>query len=144
MWLRISRYYDFAYSPEVSAKYRKVQTSICNGQLGRLLDDENHTCLKYLTTQNPDEQGRAAAAAKFYNLAICSYERQTLRHKENLVQALRFRPTPGLLLRWIFALCGAKPDHFAQMHRLLCRQKPGAPLAAQEELGPRVSGMSTQ
>ena len=63
MWLRISRYYDFVYSPEVSAKYRKVQTSICNAQLGRLLDDENHTCLKHLQHANLDEQGRAAAAA---------------------------------------------------------------------------------
>jgi len=123
MWLRISRYYDFAYSPEVSAKYRKVQNSICNGQLNRLLDDENHTCLKYLRTQNPDKQGRAAAAGKFYNLAICSYERQTLKHKENLRHAFRFRPTPGLLLRCVFAWCGTRPHHFARIRRVLQRQE---------------------
>ena len=135
MWLRISRYYDFAYSPEVSAKYRKVQNSICNGQLDRLLD-ENHTCLKYLSTPNLDEQGRAAAAAKFYNLAICSYEQQTLKHKENLLQAFRFSPTPGLLLRCMFALCGTGPDRFGRLRQVLQRQKSSPPAFVRSGLAP--------
>lgn len=119
MWLRISRHYDFVYSPEISAKYRKVQSSICNAQLGRLLDDENHTCLKHLRSGCLEEKARLAAAHKFYNLAICSYERRTLRHKQNLLHALRFRPTPGLALRVLLALCRVHPDGFERMRRVL-------------------------
>jgi glycosyltransferase involved in cell wall biosynthesis len=119
MWLRLSRHYDFIYSPMPSAKYRKVTTSICNAQLGRLLDDENHTCLKHLSAGNLDKAGRAAATDRMYNLAICSYERRTSRHTQNLLHALRFRATPGLLLRYAFALCGMRPDHFDRVRKLL-------------------------
>lgn len=119
MWLRLSRCYEFAYVPEPCAKYRKVTTSICNAQLDRLLDDENHTCLKHLRTGNLDEAGRAAATDRIYNLAICSYERRTSKHRRNLLHALRFRATPGLLLRSVFALCRIRPDHFARFRRFL-------------------------
>ena len=51
MWLRISRHYDFVFSPEISAKYRIVSTSATRANFGRLLDDMCKTCLKHLKTQ---------------------------------------------------------------------------------------------
>jgi glycosyltransferase involved in cell wall biosynthesis len=125
MWLRISRYYEFVYSPEVSAKYRKVQSSICNAQLDRLLDDENHTCLKHLRAGDLEEAARNAAVMRLYNLAIYSYERKTFKHKGNVLQALRFRPTPGLALRCIFALGGIGSSQFARIRRVLQGQESG-------------------
>jgi hypothetical protein len=125
MWLRLSRVYDFVFSPEVSAKYRRVQSSICNAQLDRLMDDENHTCLKHLRSGEMEAREKAVAADRFYNLAVCSYERSTPRHKHNLMRALRFQPSAGLLLRCFLALCGVRAEHFIRFRGLLQGQTNG-------------------
>jgi glycosyltransferase involved in cell wall biosynthesis len=119
LWLRISRYYDFVYWPELSAKYRKVATSICNSQQGRLTDDETRTCIKHLRAGYLQGQLKKAAVRKLYNLAICSYEFRSLNHKRNLLTALRYRPTPGIGLRCLFAFAGIGPGHFADVRPIL-------------------------
>ena len=118
MWLRLSRIYDFVYVPEVCAKYRKVQTSICNAQLDRLLDDENHTCLKHLRSGEMSVREKVVAADCFYNLAICSYERGTPKHRFNLLQALRHKPSVGLLLRCLLAVGRVDAKYFQRFRDL--------------------------
>ena len=59
------------------------------------------------------------AARLFYNYAIASYERGTCNHKKQLLQAFRFRPTPGLALRCICAMCGVGSEKFARLRALL-------------------------
>jgi hypothetical protein len=140
MWLRISRDYEFFYSPEVSAKYRKVEASMCNGQSPRLIDDENHTCVKHLKAGWLKPAAKAAATMKLYNLAIHSYEQQTPNFKANLIHALRFRPTPGLALRCVFAFGGLRPKSFATIRETLFTIKSSlfsSPVAAAGTSAPR-------
>src|SRR5205085_10324998 len=115
---------DFFYSPETSAKYRKVGASMCNAQTGRLIDDENHTCVKHLKTGDLAPEARAAATMKLYNLAIHSYEQKTPKFKRNLANALRITPTPGLALRCLFALCGIGPQRFAHARSAIQHLNP--------------------
>jgi glycosyltransferase involved in cell wall biosynthesis len=119
MWLRISRCFEFAYVDEVSAKYRVVSTSMMRSQSSRMIDAGCQICFKHLRGQDFDGETRIAAAALFYNYAICSYEHKTPGHKKNLLRAFRFRPTPGLGLRCLFALCGMGSGKFASARRAL-------------------------
>jgi glycosyltransferase involved in cell wall biosynthesis len=119
MWLRISRCFEFAYVDEVSAKYRIVSTSMMQSQGSRMIDAGCQICYKHLREGGLERETRRAAASLFYNYAIASYERKTLNHKRNLLQALRFRPTPGLMLRYIYAMCGVRSEKFARLRRVL-------------------------
>jgi len=119
MWLRISRCFEFAYADEVSAKYRIVSTSMMQSQGNRMIDAGCQICLKHLRAANLGHDTRTAAALLCYNYAIASYEHKTLKHKRNLLQALRFRPTPGLALRCLLAVCGVGSERFARLRSLL-------------------------
>jgi glycosyltransferase involved in cell wall biosynthesis len=124
MWLRIARGFEFAYSNEISAKYRIVSTSMMQSQANRIVDAGCQICRKHLRAANLEHDAKTAAALLFYNYAIASYEHKTLKHKRNLLQALRFRPTPGLALRCLFAICGVGSERFAHLRRLLQVQSP--------------------
>jgi glycosyltransferase involved in cell wall biosynthesis len=137
MWLRIARCFEFAYAREVSAKYRIVSTSMARSQGKRILDAGCSVCLKHLRSGNLDEDTKTAAARLFYNYAISSYEHKTSRHKRNLIQALRFRPSPGLALRCLFAAFGVGSERFARLRQVLQVRKPhrgllsGAPVVSE-------------
>ncbi|MGD0260556.1 MAG: glycosyltransferase [Verrucomicrobiota bacterium] len=133
MWLRIARCFEFAYADEISAKYRIVSTSMMQSQGNRIIDAGCQVCLKHLRAGNLKPDTKTAAALLFYNYAIASYEHKTLRHKHNLLQALGFRPTPGLALRCIYALCGVGSEKFACLRRLLQVQSSNGELLRQDE-----------
>jgi len=117
MWLRISRCFDFSYMDEVSAKYRIVPTSMMQSQGNRMIDAGCQVCYKHLISGELEPEAKAAAAFRFYNYAICSYERNTVSHKRHLLGAFRFRPTPGLGLRCLLALCSIGSEKFAGVRR---------------------------
>jgi glycosyltransferase involved in cell wall biosynthesis len=106
MWLRISRHYDFVFSPEIAAKYRMVRNSASNGQFGRLLDDMCLTCVKHLKSGQLEPDARQAAGLKLHALASSSFTQKSPRHKQNLFQALQYRPSAGIAGRLLFAWCG--------------------------------------
>ena len=139
MWLRISRHFSFAYLDEVSAKYRVVSTSMMQSQGNRMIDAGCQVSFKHLSAKGMDPETQKLAARLFYNYAIASYERDTCNHKKHLLRAFRFRPTPGLALRCVCALCGVGSEKFACLRALLGvpssnRQLLPKPGAASESL----------
>ena len=139
MWLRISRCFSFSYLDEVSAKYRVVSTSMMQSQGSRMIDAACQVCLKHLRAGSVERGARKAAKVLFYNYAIVSYERKTMRYKRNLLQALRFRPTPGLALRCICAICSVGSEKFARLRRLLQVQNSnGEPLSKTGSVSERL------
>ena len=133
MWLRISRCFSFAYLDEVSAKYRIVSTSMMQSQGNRMIDAGCQVCFKHLSGGEMDRETRKLAARLFYDYAIASYERGTANYKKQLLQAFRFRPTPGLALRCSFALCGVGSERFARLRRLLQVESSNGKLLVQHE-----------
>jgi hypothetical protein len=127
MWLRISRQYEFVYSPEISAKYRMVPSSASNGQFARLLDDACRICVKHLTTGRLQRQVRRAAALRLDAYAASSFLQKSARHKQNLLQAMRYRQSCGALARWLLAWCGRSVADFERMRAVFCgpRLQPG-------------------
>jgi glycosyltransferase involved in cell wall biosynthesis len=126
MWLRIARCFEFAYSDHVSAKYRLVSTSMARSQVSRMADSTCQICVKHLKAGCLDGKTRTTAAHWLYNYAIASYEHKSPKHRRNLLQALRFKPTPGLALRCICAVCGIGPERFGRMRRILQERSFGA------------------
>jgi hypothetical protein len=106
MWLRISRHYDFIFSPAISAKYRIVSTSATRSNFGRLLDDMCRVCLKHLESGQLEPAARHAAAVKLDELASSSFQQKSLQHKKNLLQAVKFRPCAGSMARCLLAWFG--------------------------------------
>jgi glycosyltransferase involved in cell wall biosynthesis len=119
MWLRISRHYDFACSPEVSAKYRIVNTSATRLRFGRLLDDMCRTCIKHLKSGQLERDAWRAAAAKLQALASSSFNQKSTQHKQNLLQAVRYRPSLGNAGRLLFAWCGLGSERCQRVRSLL-------------------------
>jgi hypothetical protein len=123
MWLRISRCYDFAYSHEVSAKYRIVGTSATRSNFGRLVDDMCRVCLKHLESGQLEPRARRAAAMKLDELASSSFRQKSLQHKQNLLQAVKYRPCAGSLARCLFAWTGLGLGNFERIRSVLGRSK---------------------
>ena len=124
MWLRLAHFFEFAYSDQVSAKYRLSSHSMIRAYFPRLVDSACLVCVKHLQAGTVEGQTRAIAVERLYNAAIEAYELASPEHKRNLMRALRFRPTPGLALRCIFALCGVKAESFASLTRPLRYERP--------------------
>lgn len=120
MWLRISRHYEFVFSPEISTRYRIVSTSATNGNYGRLLDDMCKTCVKHLKTGELKGEVRRAAGARLHLLASVSYEKRSARHKQNLLEALKYHPTAGGLARCMLAWTGLGSGSFEKMRAMVC------------------------
>ncbi|HWX19238.1 MAG TPA: glycosyltransferase [Candidatus Binatia bacterium] len=138
MWLRIAHHFEFAYSGGVSAKYRLVSTSMARAQFGRIFDSTCQICVKHLKGGQLGKPCRLTAADRLYNYAIASYEHMTARHKRNLLQALRFKPSPGMALRCVLALAGVNSQKFALLRGASPRQK-GHRCAANSSL--RANGL---
>ena len=119
MWLRISRCYQFAYSPEVTAKYRIVGSSATRSRFGSLVDDMCQTCVKHLRTSDLAPEARQAATIRLHELASTSFKRRSLRHKQNLAQAMRYRPSVGLAGRLVCAMTGLGPERWDRLRSLL-------------------------
>jgi hypothetical protein len=124
MWLRISRHYEFVFSPEISAKYRIVRTSATNGQFVRLLDDMCKTCAKYLKAGGLRPEVRRAAGMKLHALATGSFWKKSPRHRQNLLQAARYYPTGGGLVRCFLACIGLNGTDFERMRAFVCGPRP--------------------
>jgi glycosyltransferase involved in cell wall biosynthesis len=124
MWLRISRCYHFIYSPEASAKYRLVKTSASSGQFPRLVDDMCQTCLKHLKSGQLPPDAWQEATRKLNNVASSSFNQRSPRHKYNLLQALRYRPTAGIMARLLLSYCGLGGEDFERLRSLCGRGAP--------------------
>ena len=132
MWLRISRYYEFVFSPEISARYRIVRTSATNAQSARLADDMCKTCLKHLKAGGLRPDVRGAAGRKLHALATSTFWQKTPRHKKNLLSALRYYPSGGALFRCVLAWTGLTGTDFERTRAFFCG--PRAPAAGQQTL----------
>lgn len=126
MWLRISRSYEFVYSDQVSAKYRLVGASMVRSQWPRLVDAMCQVCVKHLKSGQLDPEVRQIAAAKLHTLSTVSFEQKSLHHKQNLLQAMKYRPTLGILARCLLALCGVRAEGFERI-RSVFRGKKSPP-----------------
>ena len=89
MLLRLSRWFDFVYSPEVSAKYRFVADSMARSQKARMLDATCQTCAKHLDQGYLLPDARRMALRKFFENAIASVWNRTPAHKRNFRKAIR-------------------------------------------------------
>jgi glycosyltransferase involved in cell wall biosynthesis len=125
MWLRISHHYDFAYSPEASAKYRIVGNSATRSNFGRLLDDMCRTCLKHLESGQLGLEARRAAAMRLDSLASSSFMQKSLRHKQNLLQAAKYRLSAGSLTRCLLAWSGFGPANYMRVRSVFPGRTPG-------------------
>jgi len=114
MFLRIARCFDFAYSDEVSAKYRIVTTSAVRAHYGRLLEAMCGICLKHLREDNLDREARRLATLQLHSKALLCFEHQTPKHKRALLQALRYKVSAGVAAGCIFAWCGLGFDRYAR------------------------------
>jgi len=124
MWLRISRHYEFFYSTEISARYRLVTTSMVRSQWSRLVDAMCQTCVKHLKSGQLESEARRAAAAKLQALARIGFEEKTPAHRQNLFQAMKYRPSPGILVRCLLTSCGLGSEHFEQMRAFFVGARP--------------------
>lgn len=120
MWLRLSRCFEFAYSPEVSAKYRHVATSMMRSQTARMFDAVCRVCLKHLESDTLDAQARRLAVSQLRNKAAASFDFKTPEHKRNLVEALRYGPAAGIAARLLFAWCGLGSERFKRVRSAFC------------------------
>jgi glycosyltransferase involved in cell wall biosynthesis len=89
MLLRLSRWFDFVYSPEISAKYRLVTTSMARSQKARMLDATCQTCAKHLDQGYLLQDARRLVLRKFFEFAIESVWNRTPANKRNLRNAMR-------------------------------------------------------
>ena len=89
MLLRLSRWFDFVYSPEISAKYRIVTTSMARSQKARMLDATCQTCAKHLDQGYLLQDARHLALRKFFEYVIASVWNRTPAHKSNLRKAMQ-------------------------------------------------------
>lgn len=126
MWLRISRAYEFFYSTEVSAKYRLVTTSMVRSQWARLVDAMCQICVKHLKSGELEPGAREVAAAKLQAMARIAFEEKTSGHKGNLFQAMKYRPSLGILARCLLTSCGMGSEQFEQMRSVFRGKRPPA------------------
>jgi glycosyltransferase involved in cell wall biosynthesis len=89
MLLRLSRSFDFVYSPEISAKYRFVATSMARSQKARMLDATCRMCVKHLDQGDLSQDARHLALRKLFECAITSVWNRTPEHKRNFLKAMR-------------------------------------------------------
>jgi hypothetical protein len=126
MWLRLSHSYDFAFSDEVSAKYRIVGTSMIRSQWARMLDAMCQICEKHLRQGALDPVARRQALSQLRARATCSFDEITPRYKQNLRWALRHSPSAGVYARCLFVWSGLGPKSFERVRAVLCKTKfPG-------------------
>lgn len=120
MWLRLSRCFEFAYAPQVSAKYRHVTTSMMRSQTGRMFDAVCQVCLKHLEGGKLDPQAKRLAASQLRRKAAASFDCKTPAHKRNLLEALRYGLSARVAARLFFAWCGLGPEHFERVRSAFC------------------------
>ena len=123
MWLRISQSYEFAYSEKVAAKYRLVSTSMVRSQWPRLVDAMCQMCVKHLKGGQLDAASRRIASKKLHAMAAISFQQKSIRHKKNLLDAMRYRPTFGILARCVLASCGGGDEQFEAMRSIFRGRK---------------------
>jgi glycosyltransferase involved in cell wall biosynthesis len=123
IWLRIARFYEFAYSEQISAKYRLVRTSMVRSQWSRLVDAMCQVCIKHLKSGQLNSEIKQIAAAKLRALSTISFEQKSAHHKKNLLQAMKYSPTFGILARCLLAWCGVRAEGFERMRSVFCGKK---------------------
>jgi len=113
MWLRIAHHYDFVYSETVSAKYRHVATSMVRAAMSRVIDATCAMCLKHLRREHLSPITKKAAIEQLCSKAMYSYKIRTPRHRYNLLQAVRFRSSIGLMPAVVFACFGLSHEVYS-------------------------------
>jgi glycosyltransferase involved in cell wall biosynthesis len=126
MLLRISSSYEFAYSDQPAAKYRLVGTSMIRSQWARMIDAMCQICVKHLKSGRLDPEIRQIAVMKLQNLASISFEQKSMRHKQNLFQALKYRPSLRILIRCLLASCGVGAEAFERIRSVFYGSRSSA------------------
>jgi glycosyltransferase involved in cell wall biosynthesis len=135
MWLRLSKCFEFAYSPEVTAKYRLVATSMMRGQTGRMFDAVCRVCVKHLASGSLDPQAKRLAKLQLQRKAAASFDFKSPGYKQNLLGALRYGPSAGIIARCLFAWSGLGADRFQRVRTTFSgpeRPERGQSLAARQ------------
>jgi glycosyltransferase involved in cell wall biosynthesis len=114
MWLRLSRFFEFAYSDKILAKYRLVSTSMVRSNLGAVLDAMCQVCLKHLKGGDLEGEARRAAVLQLQSNAMLGFQYRSPGHKRNLLQALRYKASVGTMAGCIFAWCRLGFDRYAR------------------------------
>ncbi|HEV2435684.1 MAG TPA: glycosyltransferase [Verrucomicrobiae bacterium] len=104
MWLRISRSFDFVYSPEISARYRFVPTSMARSQRARMLDASCQICLKHLNQGELSRDARRLAMRKLFEFTVTSVRERTPGRQRNFLKTMRLvlADTLAFALLWRF------------------------------------------
>jgi hypothetical protein len=134
MWLRISQAYDFVFSNEISAKYRLVTTSMVRSQWPRLVDAMCQICVKHLKSGQLEPEARRLAAEKLHALATIGFEQKSPAHKQNLRQAMKYRPSFRILARYLLAAGGGGSENFEQMRSVLKGRRTPASTPSPEKV----------
>jgi glycosyltransferase involved in cell wall biosynthesis len=108
MWLRISRKFDFVYSPEVSAKYRIVSTSMIRSQRSRMLDSTCRMCFKHLAQSSLTPEAKRLVLTRVYNDMIEAMRGKTPEYKRHLVQGFGLAMTDTTALASMARVVGRK------------------------------------
>jgi glycosyltransferase involved in cell wall biosynthesis len=133
MWLRISREYDFAFSPMISAKYRVSQDSVTRTLLqagcGGVQSDFRifEKCLK---AKRPTAAEREIIKRRLKGLAFEIYARNCPRRRLCLLKLLLYVPGKYSLLMMLLTFMGIPARYLI---RLLERRRPGVRVPVADE-----------
>jgi hypothetical protein len=85
------------------------------GQTGRMFDAVCRVCLKHLAGGTLDPQAKRLARLQLQRKAAASFDFKSPGYKQNLLGALRYGPSAGIVARFLFAWCGLGSDRFQRV-----------------------------
>ena len=122
MWLRIARYYDFAFSPTISAKYRIVPGSISrvlrNGTTA--LESDFRICEKLIRGNELTQDERRLVQVRLASIAFHMYANNAGRN-QYLRKIVCYHPCKYTFTIWLFATARVP---FRYFNRMLPRREP--------------------
>jgi glycosyltransferase involved in cell wall biosynthesis len=117
MWLRISRHYDFAFSPTISAKYRIVPESMTrvlrNGTTR--LGSDFRICEKLIRGNELTQDERRLVNTRLASTAFHMYADNYAGRNQYLRKILRYHPCKYTFAMWLFATVRVPFRHFERM-----------------------------
>jgi glycosyltransferase involved in cell wall biosynthesis len=121
MWLRISRHYDFAFSPTISAKYRIVPGSISRVLRNETaaLESDFRICEKLIRCNELTRDERWLVKVRLASIAFHMYA--NAGRNQYLRKIVRYHPCKYTLAIWLFATARVP---FRYFDRMLPRRQP--------------------
>jgi glycosyltransferase involved in cell wall biosynthesis len=88
-WLRVSRHFDFCYSPTASARYRIVTNSMAHGNTDKMLFAGLQICRKHIENGWISQEAMPYLADKLYYYVEQSYKRRLPGLNDAMALALK-------------------------------------------------------